>query len=79
MTECNGFACKTLGCKNNTVVGLYCLVAALLVAEDEIDPLVQMVADVVAFERLAVELQKMLGVLGPFWQLDMLSLKCNAD
>ena len=47
------------------VIGLDCLLAALLVAEYEVDPLVQVRAHMIALEGLAVLADEVLRRVGP--------------
>ncbi len=54
------------------VVGGECGVAFLLEAEDEVDPPVDVLGHVGAFEGLALDFQEVFGALGPVGQLHVL-------
>ena len=48
--------------------------ALLLEAEYEVDPLVEMLAHIVALERLAMQIDEVLGRLCPWWQCHVVHL-----
>lgn len=55
------------------VHGLFCSLSLLFEAEDEVQPLVQMAAHVLAFERLPLQSHKFMGAsMSPGWKLHII-------
>ena len=70
--------CTFIGAVEEDVHGLLGGLALLFVAEDEVDPLVQVRTDVVALQRAPVLVDEVLGALGPRWQNDVINALCRA-